>query len=138
MAPRTEKQRENIKRYREKHRDRLLEADRTKYKTDDRRYRYHMLKRAEKRAKEKNLAFNITVDDLLIPELCPILGIKLEVGSGKGPSDASPSLDRIDPEKGYTKGNVMIISMKANKIKSDVLVEDIEKVLDYLKRRTAK
>lgn len=138
MAPRTEKQAQNIKRYREKNRERLLENDRNRYKTDVKRYTYHMMKRAEKRAKAKNLPFDLEVSDLIIPEVCPILGIKLEIGSGRGPSDSSPSLDRIDPEKGYTKSNVMIISMKANKIKSDVLVEDIEKVLNFLKQRTTK
>jgi hypothetical protein len=138
MASRTEKQTANVKRYREKHKSRLLEESRQKYRTDTKRYVYHMLKRAEKRAKDRGILFDIDLSDIDIPETCPILNIKLEVGKGRGPSDTSPSLDRIDPSKGYVKGNVMVISMRANKIKSDVLLEDIEKVLNYLKRQTAK
>jgi hypothetical protein len=138
MAPRTERQSANIKRYRERHKDRLLEEGRQRYRTDVKRYVYHMLKRAEKRAKDRGIPFDITVSDIVIPEICPILNIKLEIGKGKGPSDSSPSLDRIDPSKGYVEGNVMVISMRANKIKSDVLIEDIERVLEYLKQQTTK
>lgn len=84
-------------------------------------------------AKKKKIPFNLTKEDIVIPNYCPVLGIKLEYGQGS-PIDNSPSVDRIIPKKGYTKGNIQIISLKANRIKTDATIEEIEKVLNYLKR----
>lgn len=135
MTKQSPNHKENRKRYLENNRDRLLAATNEKYRSNTKTYVYHMLKRAEKRAKEKGLPFDLCVEDIQIPECCPILGMKLEVGRGKGPSDSSPSLDRIYPNLGYVRGNIIVISMRANKIKSDVSVSDIEKVLSYLKEQ---
>jgi hypothetical protein len=73
---------------------------------------------AKKRAKDNSQEFNITVKDIVIPEFCPILGIPLKKGDGKihaGP----PSLDKVDPSRGYVKGNVQVISYEANKYTQD-------------------
>ena len=84
-----------------------------------------ILTSAKSRAKQEGSAFNITVDDFDIPEYCPILGFKLkEVGIGKR-SKNSPSLDRIDPRLGYTKGNVRVISSLANTMKQDATPEQL-------------
>ncbi len=91
-----------------------------------------ILARAKARCKTRGLEFNITLEDIKIPEFCPILGIKLERGVGEI-KDSSPSLDRIDNSRGYVKGNVQIISMKANRIKTDATLEELEKVASYLK-----
>lgn len=77
---------------------------------------------ARQRAKKQGVSFTITEDDVQFPEdmLCPVLGIPLErnVG-GKAASDNSPSLDRVKPSLGYVPGNVIVISSKANRIKSN-------------------
>lgn len=97
-------------------------------------YKLSMLKRAKIRAAQKGLDFNIDSSDIIIPEVCPMLGIKLEFGFNKqGGNYNSPSLDRIIPELGYTKGNVMVISKRANMIKTDASFEEIEKVYLFLK-----
>lgn len=49
------------------------------------------------------------------------------------PTDNSPSIDRIDNLKGYTKENIKIISHRANAIKRDASVEEVEKILKYMK-----
>jgi len=76
---------------------------------------------AKERAKKKGLAFNIEESDIDIPIICPILGIPIyKIGSEdkpSGPCANSASLDRIDNTKGYVKGNVAIISHKANTMK---------------------
>lgn len=98
-----------------------------------------MFQRAKNRASKKGLPFDLTIDDFSIPEKCPILGIELVAGEGRrGPQDTSPSLDRIVPEKGYVKGNVVVISHRANKIKSDATPEEIEAVYLFLKRSSSK
>ena len=90
---------------------------------------------AHKRAKKKNIPFDLKAEDLSIPERCEVLGIPLyrNVGTGRA-SPNSPSIDRIKPELGYVPGNVRIISNRANTIKNDATIEDLEKVLEYMKR----
>lgn len=88
---------------------------------------------ARKRANKAGVDFNLTEEDILIPNECPVLGIPIIVGQGK---DNSPSLDRHVPELGYTKGNVTVISMRANRIRNDSKVEELERILEYAKRVT--
>lgn len=91
-----------------------------------------MVSRAKTRAKLKNLEFNISIEDILIPEYCPILNIKLEYYQRQGGGDCSPALDRINNSYGYIKGNVQVISSKANRIKTNASVDDIRLVYEYL------
>lgn len=83
-----------------------------------------LLREAKSRAKVKNLEFNLTIEDLILPTFCPILGIKLEVSNEKF-SDNSPSLDRIDNSKGYVAGNVWVISLLANQMKRTATREQL-------------
>lgn len=91
-----------------------------------------ILMHARKRAREKNIPFDLAVEDLVIPQFCPVLGIELCVNDGYAQHN-SISLDRVIPELGYVKGNVAIISYRANTIKGDSSIEDLEKVLVWLK-----
>lgn len=86
-----------------------------------------MWQRAKNRATQKNLEFNIELEDINIPEKCPILNIKLQVHSGSsGGKPESPALDRIDNSKGYIKGNVMVISHLANQMKASASVTELQ------------
>lgn len=81
-------------------------------------------RRAKSRAKQKGLEFDITPEDVKIPSHCPILGIPLYASSGKpGAYPNSPSLDRRDSSKGYTKDNIWVISQMANVMKSNATPE---------------
>jgi hypothetical protein len=74
---------------------------------------------ARNRARNGMLPFDITPDDCAIPEYCPVLGIKI-VDKGQGTRiDGTPTLDRMNNALGYVKGNVKVISWKANRLKSD-------------------
>lgn len=84
-----------------------------------------LLRRAESGAKSRNLEFNLTEDDIIVPEFCPLLGIKLEFSHKKGYNKGSPSIDRIDNAKGYIKGNVQIISRQANVCKNDLSIPEL-------------
>jgi hypothetical protein len=78
-----------------------------------------MFRRAKSRSKFYGIEFNITKEDIMIPETCPILNIPLVYHSGSsGGKMNSPALDRIDNSKGYIKGNVVVISHLANMMKS--------------------
>ena len=81
-----------------------------------------MWSRAKYRAKQKGLDFNITKEDIVIPDTCPLLGIPM----------TSPSLDRIDSSKGYTKGNVWVISNRANTLKNDATLSELKLLAEKL------
>lgn len=93
-----------------------------------------ILGKAKQRAKEKGWDFNLTLDDIVIPEMCPVLGIPI-YRDLKKLVDNSPTLDRIDNTKGYVKGNVCVISHRANVIKSFGSLEDHQKVIEYIKSK---
>lgn len=76
-------------------------------------------------AKLKNLEHNIDETDLPCPEFCPLLGIKIDYTAGNGKTMLKPSVDRIDPTKGYIKGNVEVMSSLANTMKSKATPEQL-------------
>lgn len=80
--------------------------------------------RAKYRATNKQLEFNLDITDIVIPEYCPLLGVKLEPGVTNN-RQTSMSLDRIDSSKGYIKGNVQVISTKANVLKNNATKEEL-------------
>lgn len=84
---------------------------------------------AKNRAKEKNLDFNLELSDILIPEFCPILEVQLVPKT-----EYAPSLDRINPIKGYVKGNVQVISRKANIMKNNATKEELVKFAEWVKK----
>ena len=96
-----------------------------------------LFKAAKARAQKFGLPFNLNVEDVAIPDFCPVLGIPLEFGLTKGFKARSPSLDRLIPELGYVRGNVRVISLRANTIKRDATAEELIKVANYVSRATA-
>lgn len=92
---------------------------------------------AKKRAAEYKVPFDITPDDVIIPEKCPVFGFEFVIGKNGG-SDRSPSIDKIIPNLGYIKGNIIVISRRANRIKSDASLEELEKIVGYVRRLTQK
>ena len=87
---------------------------------------------ARRNARRRGEECNLELDDIVIPEYCPVLGIKIKPGSHSH-QDNSPSVDRIDSTKGYTKDNVWIISARANRIKNNATIEEIGMLYEALK-----
>lgn len=83
----------------------------------------------------QGLAFGLELTDIIIPAVCPILGVALKISDTGKASDNSPSLDRIIPSMGYVKGNVAVISHRANVIKSFGTIEEHEKIIHYMRER---
>jgi len=92
-----------------------------------------MFSEAKSRAKHKGVPFEIQVEDILIPTICPILGIPLKVHVGRYEHD-SPTLDEVTPKRGYVVGNIAVISHRANRIKNDSSLDDLEAIIRYVKR----
>lgn len=97
---------------------------------------YHLWENAKNRAKRRNAPFQLEVSDIVIPAICPVLGIPLQRGIGKC-SDNSPTLDRINSQGGYTKGNICVISHRANSIKRSATTDELEMVIAYMKANGA-
>ncbi len=93
----------------------------------------YILQNAKSRAKKKGWDFNLEITDFEIPEKCPILGLPLELTWGEGTKDNKPSLDRIDSNLGYIKGNVQVISWRANNLKSDGTLSEFIALVEFLK-----
>ncbi|MDB9799897.1 hypothetical protein OAB71_01300 [Candidatus Pelagibacter sp.] len=66
---------------------------------------------------------------------CPVLGVDMEISKlGSKKNDLTPSIDRIDPKKGYVKDNIIVVSMRANRIKTDATVDEIRRVADFYEK----
>lgn len=138
------------KEYREKNKDKLREYEKSesrkefhsnwvkaKRKEEPHRFIFYS---AKHRAKKDNIPFSITQQDVIsvypADNRCPVLGLLLR-SNLKKTQDNSPSLDRIVPERGYVKDNIVVISHRANRIKNNATLEELEKIIVFLKSRAA-
>lgn len=80
-----------------------------------------LLHRAKYRAKKYGYAFDLTIDDIVIPTHCPVLGVEISRVSN---SRYVPSIDKRNPSGGYTKDNIVIMSRRANVLKNDMSKEE--------------
>ncbi len=112
------------KQYYQKHKEEI------KVKRSDPESKIHnMWIQARQKALVKNLPFTIKEEDIVVPELCPLLGVRLVWGVERG---VSPSLDRVIPSLGYTKENIKVISMEANRMKQEITLDFAKKLIEYL------
>lgn len=101
-----------------------------------------LLLSSKQRAAKKRLEHTLVYEDIIIPKVCPVLGIELVLTlkateGHKVTHPYAPSIDRFDNSKGYTKDNIRIISHRANAIKGDATVEELEAVLQYCRNASA-
>jgi hypothetical protein len=114
--------------YQKRHPDRVREANR-RYKLKN--PAYIMVWHAMARARKQGVLCDLKIGDITIPNYCPVLGIKLSPGRKKW-SPTSPSLDRVNPALGYVKGNVRVISWRANCLKRDGSLEEFRCIVAYM------
>lgn len=97
----------------------------------------YVWRNARDRARTLGIPFSLTVDDIrkAWPEdgRCPVFGFKLV--RKRGGSGASPSLDRMNNRIGYKRGNIAIISMKANRAKGASSAAELERLLRWMKKQ---
>jgi len=127
---RYQKRKESVKQYNRDHREKIQEQANVRRATIKGIIKY-LLIRARKRAREGGLLFDLTENDIIIPDICPVLKIPLFQGNGKS-IDNSPSLDRLNNDLGYLKGNVMVVSHKANRLKSNGTIKEFRLLLEFL------
>ena len=137
-----EENKEYLKEYRKEHYQKTKESQRERslkyyHKNKEKTRTKRWLNQIKQRARKLQVPFNLTSEDLVLPDKCPILGIPLGTGnrhikSKKKRSDNQPNVDRIIPEKGYVKGNINIISFRANRIKSDATLAELRAICNYI------
>ena len=84
------------------------------------------------RCKRIGREFSIELEDILIPEKCPVFGFDLK-REDRQTWMCAPSVDRIDSSKGYIKGNITVVSRRANIIKRDATIQELEQLFNYYK-----
>ena len=90
-----------------------------------------MYARKKQNAKNLDIKFTIKFSDILWPTHCPILKTKLDYFCKRTENNA-PSFDRINSKKGYIKGNVQIISARANRLKNNATLAEIRAIENYM------
>lgn len=87
------------------------------------------------RARKEGIPFDLTIDDIFVPEFCPVLGIRLvwEEGNTRRLQDSGPSIDRLIPERGYVRGNIAVISGRANRIKNNGTAAEHERIAAWMR-----
>lgn len=121
--PLTELQKSQRKKWYDAHRLEVLQKRKANPQIPN--YQSHLFWEAKHRAAARGLEFNIDRADVIIPEYCPLLGIKITRIRGAGYVDSNPSLDRIDSSRGYVKGNVQVLSNLANRMKSNASIDQL-------------
>jgi hypothetical protein len=116
----------------------LYQSDRDKYRQSSNTLQVQLNTRKNS-AKKLGIPFDITIDDIEQPEYCPVLGIKLNYGwggkNGHLRDPAKATIDKVNPLLGYVPGNVFVISWRANKLKSDMTLHELESIIKYMKKR---
>jgi len=133
--------REKMKEHNKRYMSEIIEGGKTRYQYYYEKSRFGsfekrltlMLTSAKSRCKKNNVEFSITKEDVARRETCPISGVMLNFRSNKV-SDDSPTLDRIDPSKGYVPGNVWVVSYRANRIKSNATSDELFRIAAAVKR----
>jgi hypothetical protein len=101
-----------------------------------------MFKAAKYRANNDCLPFDLTIEymEAIAMDYCPVTGELLDWDlefSEKGKRNPmAPSLDKVIPSLGYTQGNVAIICNQMNTLKSDMTLEQLNQLVNYVCRKT--
>ncbi len=128
------------KKYREENREEYNKYCREKkkqsYSTEKRREIYQrnitveLYNQAKNRAKRDSIPFTIDLEDVIIPTVCPVLEVPISFTE----KEMAPSLDKKINELGYVKGNVFVVSKRANRLKNDASIDEIRKILKYMEK----
>ena len=101
-----------------------------------RRTEGYLLSAARRRAKRLGLSFDLTLSDIVVPTHCPALGIELDRGA-RNYAPNTPTLDRVNNALGYVRGNVVVVSLRANQLKRDASLAELRLLTQYVEKHHA-
>ena len=110
-------------------------AERENYRSRGSRWLNATTHTVKKRARAANVRCDIAAVRaalLSAPSHCPILGFELTVGAGF--KDSSTTVDRFKPELGYVESNITVISLLANRIKTNATAEQVRAVANWMEK----
>ena len=113
------------KTYYEENKEQLKAAQKAKYRANPLKY---LIYAAKARAEKLGLDFNLSEANTRMPDVCPAFKKPFVVGD----RNLAPSIDRIDPRKGYVVGNVAIISFRANRLKMNASLAELKQLVAWL------
>ena len=89
------------------------------------------------RAKAKGVLFDVSAAYLesITPDTCPVFGTAFSFINNVKMTSDSPSVDRLRPELGYVGGNIVVVSMRANAIKSAFTSAEVLKVAQWMEEQ---
>lgn len=96
-----------------------------------------LLKSSRYRAKRGGLRHTLTLADINVPTHCPVLGLRLRPSTSGRAAPNSPSLDRINPRRGYVPGNVIVVSWRCNELKKNASLSEMEQVCAFYQQLIA-
>lgn len=100
-----------------------------KTRVDPKKRKQQILTRIKQRALREGTEFNLTVDNINWSTHCPVFGYELSYYESD--KDKSVSIDKNDPTKGYTKDNVVVMSLRANRAKWNLTIDEVKKLHEY-------
>ena len=94
---------------------------------------YRLYHGTKTRAKKYNLPFDLDIkyihDLLENSKVCPLLDVEFDDGK------YTQSIDKKIPELGYVKSNIWVISLRANTIKNDSTIDELELISRNLREK---
>lgn len=96
-----------------------------------------MITAAKARAKASDLPFSISLEDIVIPQHCPICLCEMKMAEGvRGGAKDSPTLDRVICELGYTPENIAVICKNCNSKKGHATSQELRRIADWIDAQT--
>ena len=97
--------------------------------TRENRCRTNMLYNAKRRANTCGYSFDLTLADVVWGEECPCCGV--EYSFIQSFYTRRPSIDKLIPERGYVRDNVVFICTRCNQRKSDMTPKEMYTIADF-------
>jgi hypothetical protein len=94
-----------------------------------------MFRNVRSRAARRGIAFTLKLADIIIPDDCPCCNRTMKMRSGppkNGATASSPSLDRLNPSRGYVAGNVVVICWRCNELKRNATINELRTILTWM------
>ena len=108
--------------------------------------KFSLLQSLKDRARRRGYESDLEINDMPeIPDVCPVFKIKFQLyrkwssgkgrGKGRNRHDNSPTIDRLNSNLPYLKkykGNLFVISWRANRLKSDGTLSEFKNLVEYM------
>lgn len=89
-----------------------------------------ILHQIKSKARKEGVKFNLTLEDIVIPKVCPVFGVPFD----RRNKLRTTSVDRRNNRKGYVKGNIQIMSVLANVMKNRATPAELLRFAEWINK----